>query len=228
MPLSDDARTGADRLSPLAPGAWGVRVHPDRRCSNGTTCRRSCGARWIVWSPSRCCSPPAGWSCAAGVRSAPRSAGCPPGRARPTPPASRGDGSARCGTSSRLFISAALFVIYIVEGASVHRRLDHLDSQSVLLIGLVIALRYVEGKAARRAVARRRRRDRGRSGGSGSRGGAAPAALRAAAHRLRIAIVAVAVLTFLQVWGLGTWTGCSLTEAVPAQRFDADHRGRRP
>ena len=114
----------------------------------------------------------------------------------------------------------ALWVIYTVEGGPLF--IDILTTSTfslVLLIGLVIALRYVEGKAA---VEQATGADEATEDDQEDQ---EPEALpgrrrpRPLLIALRIAIAAVAVLTFLQVWGLGTWNWLLATDGGPGERI---------
>jgi moderate conductance mechanosensitive channel len=112
----------------------------------------------------------------------------------------------------------ALFVIYIVEGLPLF--LDVLTTSVLslsLLVVLVMALRYVEGRtgAARPLLDTDDEDDREDQTAEPT----APAYSQRSGSLLmvlRVAILVVAVLTFLQVWGLDTWS--LITQTGPGQR----------
>jgi small conductance mechanosensitive channel len=115
----------------------------------------------------------------------------------------------------------ALFVIYSMEGLALF--IDVLTTSFLslsLLVGLVVALRYVEGRAG--AVEQPLDQDDALE--DDQEGQEAEEAASAQSRRrsgpmviaLRVAILAVAILTFLQVWGLDTWL--LVTQSGPGQR----------
>jgi small-conductance mechanosensitive channel len=113
----------------------------------------------------------------------------------------------------------ALFVIYVVEGLSLFIDVFTTSFLSLsMLLGLIVALRYLEGKAAvveQSLVADdvpEEEREEAEVAAAPRRRGSGPLLIG-----LRLAILAVAVLTFLQVWGFDGWL--LLTEEGPAQRL---------
>jgi small conductance mechanosensitive channel len=112
----------------------------------------------------------------------------------------------------------ALWGVYTIGGAPLF--IDVLTTSTLslaLLIGLVITLRYVEGKATaveRPPPAETTEADQEEEEEALPR--PHPSALLIA---LRIAILVVAVLTFLQVWGLDTWNWFLRTDGGPGERI---------
>ena len=102
----------------------------------------------------------------------------------------------------------ALFVIYIMEDSALFADVLITSSISFLvLIGLVMALRYVEGKPAALEPSlgpdeALEEEEEGRPAEAGPMPAKPPGPLQVA---LRLAIAALAILTFLQVWGFDTW-----------------------
>jgi small conductance mechanosensitive channel len=116
----------------------------------------------------------------------------------------------------------ALFVIYIMEGLPLF--VDVLTTSTLslsLLVGLVITLHYVEGRAGvvERSLGADDALDVDREGGEAEVAATAPSRRRSGPLliALRGAVVVVAVLTFLQVWGLDGWL--LLTGDGPGERL---------
>ncbi|MGH6906172.1 MAG: hypothetical protein ACREIR_25920, partial [Geminicoccaceae bacterium] len=146
--------------------------------------------------------------------------------------ASLAEGDGAAGTSSipwrriasvwhlfALVYLTALFVIYVVEGLPLFIDVFTTSFLSLsMLLGLVVALRYLEGKAAvveQSLVADDapdEEREEAEVTAAPRQRGSGPLLIG-----LRVAILAVAVLTFLQVWGFDGWL--LLTEEGPGQRL---------
>jgi moderate conductance mechanosensitive channel len=131
-------------------------------------------------------------------------------------------GVASVGHMFALIFLWALFVIYIMEGLPlfIEVLMTSILSLSVL-IGLVVALRYVEGRTDALQPSLPDDDDLDEElGDPETEPTAQPSSPRRAGPLvivLRIAIVLVAILTFLQVWGLDTWL--LVTQSGPGQRF---------
>jgi small conductance mechanosensitive channel len=115
----------------------------------------------------------------------------------------------------------ALFVIYIMEGLPLF--IDVLTTSILslsVLVGLVVALRYVEGRAG---VLESSLGDDALEEDQEERDAEEAATARRQQHAgplvivLRVAIVLVAILTFFQVWGMETWL--LATQSGPGQRI---------
>ena len=116
----------------------------------------------------------------------------------------------------------ALFVIYIIEGLPLFIEVLMTSVLSLsVLIGLVVALRYVERRAGALQPSLSDDDDLDEElGDPETEETAKPSSPRRAGPLvivLRIAIVLVAILTFLQVWGLDTWL--LATQSGPGQRL---------
>jgi moderate conductance mechanosensitive channel len=114
----------------------------------------------------------------------------------------------------------ALFVIYIIEGLPLFIEVLTTSVLSLsVLIGLVVALRYVEGRADVLQPSLPED-DLDEELGDPETEPTAKTSPRRAGPLvivLRVAIVLVAILTFLQVWGLDTWL--LATQSGPGQRL---------
>jgi moderate conductance mechanosensitive channel len=115
----------------------------------------------------------------------------------------------------------ALFVIYIMQGLPLFIEVLMTSVLSLsVLIGLVVALRYVEGRTDALQPSLPDDDLDEELGDPETEQTAKASSPRSAGPLvivLRIAIVLVAILTFLQVWGLDTWL--LVTQSGPGQRL---------
>jgi moderate conductance mechanosensitive channel len=102
----------------------------------------------------------------------------------------------------------ALFVIYVIEGLPLF--VDVLTTSVLslsVLIGLVVALRYAESRTGtlEPSFADDEEEDQEEPGGEATAAASSPRVGGFLVLVLRVAIVLVAILIFLQVWGFDTW-----------------------